>query len=172
MRVTELLLVATIGLCTVSHLEAQAGGRITGAVVNDQGQPIASANVVVQGTRIGALTGIDGKYVLANVPAGSHVVVASLIGFGDATQMVTVTAGEGAAVANFRLQVKAVALAGVVAVGYGTQERRTVTGAVSTVKAAQLAEVPTSNAIKALQGRVPGVDIVNAGNKPGDGMRI
>jgi TonB-linked SusC/RagA family outer membrane protein len=172
MRVTELLLAVTIGLCTVSHLEAQAGGRIGGTVWNELGQPIASANVMVRGTRLGALTGVDGKYVITNVPAGSHVVVASLIGHGDATQTVTVTAGEATTVANFRLQIKAVALEGLVAVGYGMQERRTVTGAVATVKAAQLAEVPTSNAIKALQGRVPGVDIVNAGNKPGDGMRI
>src|SRR5262245_20177579 len=172
MRVTELLLVLAIGLGTVNRLEAQGAGRIGGTVVNDQGQPIAAANVMVLGTRLGALTGVDGKYVITNVPAGSHVMVASLIGYGDATQTVTVTAGEATAVANFRLQVKAVALEGVVAVGYGTQQRRTVTGAVATVKAAQLAEVPTSNAIKAIQGRIPGVDVVNAGNKPGDGMRI
>ena len=172
MRVTELLLVVTIGLGTASHLQAQATGRISGTVVTEQGQPIASANVVVQGARpIGALTGVDGRYVIANVPAGSHVVVASLIGYGDATLTVNLAAGANV-VANFRLQVKAVALEGVVATGYGTQARRTLTGSVATVKAAQIAELPTSNALKAIQGRVPGVDIVNQGNKPGDAMRI
>src|SRR6185369_10028569 len=172
MRVTELLLVVTIGLGTASHLQAQATGRISGTVLNEQGQPIASANVIVQGARpIGALTGVDGKYVINNVPAGSHVVVASLIGYGDATLTVTLASGANA-VENFRLQVKAVALEGVVATGYGVQERRRLTGSVASVKAAQIAEMPTSNALKAIQGRVPGVDIVNQGNKPGDAMRI
>jgi TonB-linked SusC/RagA family outer membrane protein len=171
MRATKLLLVLAMGLALTSRLEAQATARVSGTVVNDRGQPIASANVVVQGTRIGTLSGPDGRYVLVGVPAGTHTVAASLIGFGDATQTVTVSAGETATV-NFQLTIKAVALQGVVAVGYGTQQRRTVTGAVSTVKAQQIAEMPTSNPIKAIQGRVPGVDIVNNGNKPGDPIRI
>ena len=171
MRATKLLLVLAIVLASVGRLEAQATGRVSGTVVNDRGQPITSASVVIQGTRIGTLTGPDGRYVLAGVPAGTHRIGASLIGFGDATQSVTVAAGE-TAVANFQLAVKAVALEGVVAVGYGTQQRRTVTGAVSTVKAQQIAEIPTSDAMKSIQGRVPGVDIVNTGNKPGDGMRV
>lgn len=158
-------------LAAAGGAQAQGTGRVAGTVLNDQGQPVASASVIVQGTRIGVVTGVDGKYLIPGVPAGARTIVASLLGYGDATQAVTVTAGQTVA-ANFRLTVKAVELSGVVAVGYGTQQRRTVTGAVSTVKAAQMAEVPTSNAIKAIQNRVPGVDITNSGNKPGDGMSI
>ena len=171
MRARKLMLVLASVLATASSVQAQGTGRITGTVMDESGAPVVSANVVVLGTRIGALSGADGRYVLNGVPVGARTVVATLIGYGEATQVVTVSA-TAPVVADFRLRVKAVELQGVVATGYGTQERRTVTGAVSTVRSAQISEMPTSNAIKAIQGRVPGVDIVNAGNKPGDGMRI
>jgi TonB-linked SusC/RagA family outer membrane protein len=169
MRSWKLLLV--LALATAGPLAAQDTGRLTGTVRNNQGQPIANATVMVQGTRIGTLTGVDGRYLMPSVPAGSQTVVATLVGYGDATQRVTVTAGQ-LATADFQLQVRAVQLEGITAVGYGQQQRRTVTGAVSTVSAEQLMEIPTSNAIKAIQGRIPGVDITNSGNKPGDGVSI
>jgi TonB-linked SusC/RagA family outer membrane protein len=164
-------MIPVLALATAGSALAQTTGRITGTVTSETGQPVASASVLIQGTRIGTLTGVDGEYALSVVPAGRHTVVASLIGYGDATEQVDVTAGQ-VTVADFRLQVRAVALQGVVATGYGTQSRRTLTGSVGTVKAAQIAELPTSNAIKAIQGRIPGVDIISAGNKPGDSARI
>jgi TonB-linked SusC/RagA family outer membrane protein len=165
------ILLLVLGLFTAVNASGQNPGQITGTVTNEQGQPVASADVVVQDTRAWALTSPDGRYTLTGVPAGTHTVVASLLGYGDATHEVTVQPGQ-TVTADFRLVVKAVQLQGIVAVGYGTQEKRTVTGSVATVKSAQIAEIPTPNAVKAIQGRVPGVDIVNAGNKPGDDMSI
>src|SRR5437588_2495699 len=171
MRLWRLLLGLMLAVPGAGRLQAQETGQVAGTVTNEQGQPVAAASVVVQGTRLAVVTGLEWKYVIPEVPAGTRTVVARLIGFGVATQVVTVTPGQSV-VADFRLTAKAIELQGPVVVGYGTQERRTVTGAVSTVKAAQIAELPTSNAIKAIQGRVPGVDIVNGGNKPGDDVRI
>src|SRR2546430_2277000 len=145
MRLWRLLLGLTLAVPGAGRLQAQETGQVAGTVTNEQGQPVATASVVVQGTRLAVATGLDGKYVIPEVPAGTRTVVARLIGFGVATQVVTVTAGQSV-VADFRLSVKAVELQGPVVVGYGTQERRTVTGAVSTVQAAQIAELPTSNA--------------------------
>lgn len=164
-------LVLALALVAATGLQAQSTGRLTGTVTNEQGQPVASASVMLKGTRIGTLTGVDGKYVLPGLQAGSQTVVATLLGYGDASREVTVAAGQ-TTVANFQLLVKAVQLEGIVAVGYGTQQKRTVTGAVSTVKASQIAEVPTANIVKAIQGRIPGVDITSSGNKPGDGVSI
>jgi TonB-linked SusC/RagA family outer membrane protein len=160
-----------LALAAAGPLQAQTTGRVTGIVRNEQGQPIASANVVVQGTRIGALTGVDGRYTLSGVPFGRQTLVATLLGYGDATREVDVTA-DALPTVDFQLNVKAVQLEGLVAVGYGQQERRTVTGAVGTVRSDQLTELPTFNAIKAIQNRLPGVDITNAGNKPGDSVSI
>jgi len=63
-------------------------------------------------------------------------------------------------------------LAGVTVVGYGNQEKRNITGAVSTVKSDKLAEIPTSDPMKALQGRVSGVEIVATSNEPGAPMQV
>jgi TonB-dependent SusC/RagA subfamily outer membrane receptor len=169
MRSWTLLLV--LALATAGPLQAQGTGRITGTVRNNQGQPIANASVLLQGTRIGTLTSVEGRYLIPSVPAGSYTVVASLVGYGDETQRVNVVANQ-TATADFQLAVRAVQLEGLTAVGYGQQQRRTVTGSVATVSADQLVEVPTFNAIKALQNRIPGVDITNTGNKPGDGVSI
>jgi TonB-linked SusC/RagA family outer membrane protein len=171
MSLCTLLLMPLLAVAVATPLQAQETGQVAGTVTDERGQPVATASVVVQGTRLNVLTGPNGKYVIPDVPAGTRTVVARLIGYGVATQVVTVTAGQSTA-ADFRLTAKAIELQGPVIVGYGEQERRTVTGAVSTVTAAQIAELPTSNAIKAIQGRIPGVDIVNAGNKPGDDVSI
>lgn len=170
MKQLKLLLVLAL-LAAATRVQAQSPGRVTGTVTNDQGQPVASASVMLRGTRIGTLTGVDGKYVLPGIPAGNQTLTATLIGYGDATKAVTVTSGE-TVVADFRLAVKAVQLEGIVAVGYGTQQKRTVTGAVSSVTAAQLTQIPTSDPIRAIQGRIAGVDVVQTSNLPGGGVNI
>ncbi len=163
--------VLTLALAAAGPLQAQGTGSVTGIVRNEQGQPIANASVTVRGTRIGAVTSENGRYLLTEVPLGKRVVVASLIGYGDAQQEVEVATAPPAN-ADFTLLVKAVQLEGVVAVGYGQLQRRAVTGSMATVTADKIHEVPTFNAVKAIQDRVPGVDITNAGNKPGDGVSI
>ena len=75
-----------------------------------------------------------------------HTVVANLVGYGEATQRVTVAAGQ-TVTAEFQLEVRAVTLEGLTAVGYGTQSTRTVTGSVATVSTAQLVEMPTQSAL-------------------------
>src|SRR6185369_10650559 len=126
-----------LALAAASALEGQATGQITGIVRNRDGQATAAATVMVRGTRISTVSGTDGRYTLAEVPAGSYTVVAALIGYGFATGTVTVVAGEVAQL-DFALEARAVQLEGITVVGYGTQEKRTVTGAVSTINAEQL----------------------------------
>lgn len=160
-----------VALAAAGPLEGQATGQITGIVKNSDGQPTASATVMVRGTRLSTVTGEDGRYTLAEVPAGSYTVVAALIGYGFATATANVAAGQVVQL-DFALEARAVQLEGVTVVGYGTQEKRTVTGAISTITANQLVETATFNPIKAMQDRLAGVDITNAGNKPGDQASI
>src|ERR1051326_9291573 len=83
-----------LALAAAAPLEGQATGQITGIVRNSEGQPTASASVMVRGTRISGVTGPDGRYTLPEVPPGSYTVVAALIGYGFATATATVTAGQ------------------------------------------------------------------------------
>src|SRR5947207_385976 len=160
-----------LALAAAGPLEGQATGQITGIVRNSDGQPTASATVMVRGTKLSTVTGTDGRYTLPEVPPGSYTVVAALIGYGFATATASVVPGQVTQL-DFALEARAIQLEGVTVVGYGTQEKRTVTGAMATVNADKLVETPTFNAIKAMQNRLAGVDITNAGNKPGDPASI
>jgi TonB-linked SusC/RagA family outer membrane protein len=160
-----------LALAAAGPLEGQATGQITGIVKTSDGQPTAAATVMVKGTRLSTVTGADGRYTLAEVPAGSYTVVAAMIGYGFATGTANVEAGQVVPL-DFALEARAVQLEGVTVIGYGTQEKRTVTGAIGSITADQLVETVTHNPIKAMQDRLAGVDITNAGNKPGDQASI
>jgi len=152
---------------------AQETGTIAGVVrARETGAPLWDARVSVTGTRFSARADSAGRYTIPDVRPGTYRVQALIIGYaiGEVTGVV-VTAGQ-TTTADFQLTPLAVALQEVVVVGYGTQVRRDVTGSVASVGSGDVYEVPKVNAIEAIKGRVPGVDIVTTGNKPGDGIRV
>ena len=164
--VISALLVAAAG-----RAQAQTG-RVTGIVTVTPGSlPLAGANVSVVGTAVRGSTGPDGRFTLNNVPVGPQQIRAQRIGFAPITQTVTVVAGQPVAV-NFQLTAQAVQLTGVVAVGYGTQTRREVTGAVSSIRSADITQITTANPADALKGRLPGVDVTSSSFEPGAATNI
>lgn len=167
-----LTLVAAALLASHGSLSAQATGQISGTVTGDDGGPLSGASVTVQGTDIGTLTDNGGRFTLTGVQAGEQTVRAQMIGYTPATTSVTVAAGQ-TATANLVLIASAVQLEGVVAVGYGTQRRETLTGAVSAISGAEIENTPTVNVSNAIGGRLPGVVTVNTSGEPGyDGSTI
>src|SRR5690606_35494906 len=114
-------------------------------------------SVVVDGTNTGVATDFDGKYTLTNVPSNATLVFSSI---GYATQRIAVN---GQSTINVLLAEDLQALDEVVVVGYGTQSRAAVTGAISNVKTEEIAAVPVANPVEALQGRAAGVLVVNTG---------
>ncbi|MBW3630843.1 MAG: TonB-dependent receptor, partial [Gemmatimonadetes bacterium] len=149
-------------------VEGIGAGRVTDSA---SGQPLAGAQVAVVGTASVALTAADGSYRIAGVPAGTQRVRVTRVGYAPRLQSLVVTSGQTATL-NFTLSLQAVAVEGVVAVGYGTQEKRDVTGSIASVREAEIKQIPTPNAIDAIKGRVPGVDIVASGYDPGAGVRV
>ena len=93
---------------SVGAAEAQTG-TVTGRVVDDRLAPLASAQVYIAELGTGVLTRADGNFVLVNVPAGTHTVGVRRIGFREATQQVTVAAGQSANV-TFQMEQDALAL--------------------------------------------------------------
>jgi TonB-linked SusC/RagA family outer membrane protein len=167
------ILLAILAVFTsVATAQAQAGGRITGRVTSAEGsRPIPNVQVALVGTARGALTDTGGRYTIVDAPTGTHTVVTRALGWGQKSTTVTVTAG-GAATADFTLESAPAALNPVVVTGYDETDRRAVTGAVSTVPGGLLREIPTENPMKALQGRIAGVEIVAANNEPGAAMNV
>ncbi len=156
---------------SVSTVHAQATGRIVGRVTVDSGRPLPNASVIVVGTSLGATTDANGRYAITNAPVGPRSVQARFLGYNMVTNQVTVVAN-GTVMSDFTLTASPFNLAGIVVVGYGTQEKRNVTGAVTTVTSEKLKDVATSDPMKALQGRVAGVEIVTNSNEPGSSMQV
>ena len=147
-------------------------GTISGRVVDSTTQqPLANATVAVVGTRQGALTRDDGRYVIAAVPAGTHRVRVARIGFGAKDVQLDVAAGQ-TATADFSLASVATRLDEVVVTGYGSQRREAITGSVSTVNADEAKVGVVANANQLLQGRVAGVAMTTNNGEPGGGVQI
>ncbi|HEX4683981.1 MAG TPA: TonB-dependent receptor [Gemmatimonadaceae bacterium] len=150
---------------------AQSVGTVVGRVSAADGRPLPGIQISISALARGATTDTAGRFTIANVPTGTHQVQARGIGYALGNGSVTVAAGQTATV-TFQLSRTATELNPVVVVGYGEQERRTVTGAVATVTADKLQDIPTADPMKAMQGRVPGVDIVASSNEPGAAMTV
>ncbi|WP_425504307.1 SusC/RagA family TonB-linked outer membrane protein [Rhabdobacter roseus] len=135
---------------------------VTGQILSaDDNSSIPGVSVVIKGTTQGTNTDADGKFRIS-VPSASSVLVFSAVGF--VTQEITV--GNQSAV-NITLASDLKSLSEVVVVGYGVQKKSQMTGAISSVSAKEISELPITNAQQALQGRAAGVDVNMAGSKPG-----
>lgn len=134
---------------------AQNGIAVRGTVTDHTGMPLVGVNVVVKGTTIGTVTDIDGNFDLTNVPQGS-ILQFSYIGYKNqeikAQAKVTVALSEDNEL-----------LDEVVVVGYGTQKKVNMTGAVSSVKVGALDNRPVTNATNALAGLAAGLSVTNTG---------
>ncbi len=145
----------------------QQSGSCTGVVKDAMGETVIGASVVVKGSTNGTITDFDGNFSLSGVKKGDIIVI-SFVGY--QTQEV-VWNGQPMSIT---LKDDTQALEEVVVVGYGTQKKVNVTGAVSMVGAEALESRPVANVTQALQGAVPGLNL-SVGNNGGDlnaGMSI
>lgn len=160
------VLIVVLSLLATGGAVAQNTGTIVGTVVDSsEGEPLPGVNVRVIGTQLGAAVDRDGNYTIDGVPTGTQSVEASFIGYQKKTrQNVIVRAGETTTV-NFTLQTRELGMEEVVVVGYGTQEREDLTGAVSTVSSERLqGKIPNNNFAQALQGSVAGLRVTQTGS--------
>ncbi len=137
-----------------SFIQAQS---VTGTVSDSSG-PLPGANVVVKGTTNGTTTDFDGKFTLDNVSSDA-VLTVSYIGY--VTKDVNVA---NQSTINVTLQQDSNQLNEVVVVGYGSQSRAVVTGAISSIDSEELTAIPIATADQALQGRAAGVTVLNSGS--------
>ena len=133
--------------------------RVTGRVLDEQGEGVIGAGVVIQGTTTGTITDMDGNFSLS-VPRGTTLEI-SCVGY--ATQEVQVTG----TTLTVTLLPDTTALDESVVIAYGQQKKVTITGAVSAVSGEGLMKAPVANVANALQGNLPGVSAVQPSAMPG-----
>ena len=137
-------------------------GRVTG----DNGESVPGVSIILKGSGTGTVTDVNGGYSL-NLPDATGTLVFSYIGY--VTQEVAVN---NRSTIDVVLKTDIQQLGEVVVVGYGTQEKKDVTGAISAVKGADIQNLPTGGAQQALQGRAAGVNVIRNGGAPGNAGSI
>lgn len=139
--------------------------HITGTVVDAAGIPIIGANVMIKGTTNGTVTDLDGRFSLE--ASDNEILEVSYIGYSNyETQIGNKT--------TFTITLKEdlKTLDEVVVVAYGTQNKRSVTGAMETVKFDKLSELPVAQFSQKMQGQVTGVQVSQGSGKPGQGINV
>mgnify|MGYP000423308782 CR=1 FL=1 len=162
MRKKLLSKVLLSGIMLLLSIQIFAQDRmVTGKVTSsDDGSGIPGASVAVKGTSKGTSTDMDGNYKIT--VGNSAVLVFSAVG----TNAQEVAVGSKTQI-NVSLSADTKSLQEVVVVGYGTQKKSQMTGAISSVTSKQITEMPITNLGQAMQGRVAGVDVAQSGSKPG-----
>lgn len=139
---------------------------ITGKVTDDSGQPLPGVTIMVKGITQGTVTNVDGNYSISSLPDDA-VLVFSFVGM--LTQEVVV--GDKTSI-DITMQVDAIGIEEVVAVGYGVQKKVNLAGSVATIGSEELVKVPVANTAQALAGRVAGLVVKENTGKPGSSPSI
>jgi TonB-linked SusC/RagA family outer membrane protein len=147
----KLSLILTLVLFVMGFALAQR--TVVGSVTDQNGEALIGATVLVKGTTTGTVTDIDGKYSVI-VPAGANTIVFSYTGY--ETKEMELGASN---VLNVAMDESSIGLEEIVVVGYGTQQKRAITGTVSSIKGEQIASLPAQSFDQLLQGRATGVNI-------------
>jgi len=164
----SLLIPLTLSALCAAPAAAQTGfGRVVGRVVDGEtGQALTGAQVTVEGTNVGTLSGVDGRYILVRVPAGTHSLRVVYLGHGEKTVEGVVVPADEAVVQNVSLVSTAIELEGVTvsaarengSVSAALNAQRSAVGVTSATTAEQIARSPDGDAAQAVQ-RVSGVTV-------------
>ena len=155
-----------MSFCMTGAVFAQRA-TIKGSVVDENGEPVIGANILVKGTTNGTITDINGNYSLEVENAKSTVLQISYIGYNSVEEAV-----KGRNDISFKLEPSVVNLGEVVAIGYGTQTRREITGSVANVAEENFNKGVTRDASDLLQGKVAGLNIVTGSGDVTRGSQI
>ena len=153
--------VVSLLLLSAGPGHAQTIQRLSGAVVDQYGNPVAGAAVLVTGSNKYAVSGDDGSWTIDGVVSGATLSV-SCLGYEDATIPVN-----GQSFINVVLNESSIMLEETVAIGYGRMKKSDLTGSVASLSPENLATKPSNSIESLMQGRVAGVQVTNNSQEPG-----
>lgn len=159
----NLALLGTLLFAVTLQAQITVSGLVTSA---SSGEPLIGANIQVKNTTLGTITDVDGRYEL-EVPSGDSTLVVSYIGY--QTREIAIN---GRTTIDIKMSDDAGLLEEVVVIGYGAQRKSDLTGAVGTIEGEELSRLPTASVEQSLQGKIPGVQVVNGSGRPGSGAVV
>lgn len=161
-----LLLITGIFLSSTLHAQTLQG------VLTDRatGESLPGATIAVQGTTRGTVTDINGNYQL-NLDAGTFIIVYSYVGYMTQEVQMAFEPGE-TIIRNIQLQPDITTFEEFVVVGYGTQQKKVVTGAIASIDAEEITSTPVLRIEQAMQGRAAGVQVTNLSGQPGEAPTV
>ncbi|MEN9909030.1 MAG: hypothetical protein RLZZ540_2179 [Bacteroidota bacterium] len=153
--------------CLFSFASNAQTKTVTGVITStENGESLIGVNVVIKGTANGVISDIDGKYSIS-VPNNDVVLIFSMIGMKN--EEIKVGSNQ---VLNVKLSANSQMMNEVIVVGYGSQKKSELTSAVSSIKKEDIKVALVSNVSEALQGKTPGVEVVNNSNSPGGDVSV
>ena len=171
---TFLSLVALVSALVATSISAYAqtdkdaaSRTVTGKVLDQNGDPVIGAMVVLEGTTNGSSTDLDGNFSL-NIKKNGAVLEVSCIGY----QTTKVTLNDHQVKADIVMPTEVTQLDDVVVIGYGVQNRRDVTTAITSIKAEEFKKAPTADFRDAMAAKMPGVQVLALGGQPDGNVSI
>jgi TonB-linked SusC/RagA family outer membrane protein len=155
-------------ICFGTLLKASAQERIvTGTVISaDDSQTVPGVNIVVKGTTNGTATDANGKYSIS-VPSAESVLVFSAVGYASSEVIVG-----SQSVIDVTIKTDITTLSEVVVVGYGTQDKREITAAISSLGSDALSKIATTSTLEGMKGQIAGVDVLQSNGRPGSNASV
>ncbi|MBP1640108.1 MAG: TonB-linked outer membrane protein, SusC/RagA family [Bacteroidetes bacterium] len=141
--------------------------NISGVVRDANSEPLPGVTVTLKGTGIGTITDLNGKFIINGQHVIGKILSFSFVGYQSVEKLI-----EKETAFTITLQEASKNLEEVVVVGYGTQKKKDLTTAVSTVKSGDIADRPLVSAAQALQGMAAGVQVTENSGKPGSGLSV
>ncbi len=165
--------VALLTAILATPAQAQERATVGGTVIDAATMaPLEGVQVAIEGTNFGSLSNSAGRFVILNVPPGTHTLRAVFIGYGPVAQDFTVEPG-GTAVIDFNLAQSVLQLDEIVVTATGEQRKRELGNAVGEIRATEVVEIaPINNLADLIQGRQAGVQVFNSAGTSGAGSRI
>ncbi|HEX7411819.1 MAG TPA: SusC/RagA family TonB-linked outer membrane protein, partial [Bacteroidales bacterium] len=160
----KIFLLLLFSIASTAGIYAQR--TVTGTVADKNGDPIPGVNVIVTGTTLGTITDITGKYSI-EVPQGANSLTFSFIGM-DPQEITIGTLTQ----INVTMAESAIGLEEVVVVGYGSQIKRNVTAAISTIDVSTLKDIPVASVSRLLEGQTTGVTVKQTTGAPGKEFEV
>ena len=139
---------------------------VTGKVTEEDGNPLPGVNIVIKGTTTGTISDVTGKYTITNVPSDATLVFSFV---GMVTQEVDVN---GRTIIDVTLEKSAIGLDQIVVVGYGTQTKKTLTGAVSSIQSDDIMRTINQSVSGTMVGKIAGITTRSADGRPGSSASL